>query len=118
MRDEDVNVKGVALFLGIVAATLVVVYGVVTAMWRGLERKALQSDAQAVKSAYLTSASARPYIPFPREQPDPKLDLKAQRAREDVELNSYGWVDRTSGIVRIPIDRAIELLTQNPERRP
>ena len=25
------------------------------------------------------------------------------------ELNSYGWVDQTSGVVRIPVDRAIEL---------
>ena len=34
------------------------------------------------------------------------------RAAEDQILNSYGWVDRSKGIVRIPIDRAIDLLAK------
>jgi hypothetical protein len=29
---------------------------------------------------------------------------------EDTKLKNYGWVDRKAGVVRIPIDRAIELL--------
>ncbi len=32
------------------------------------------------------------------------------RAREAELLGSYGWVDRTAGIVRIPIDRAMALV--------
>ena len=27
-------------------------------------------------------------------------------------LHSYGWVDQQAGIVRIPIDRAMTLLTE------
>ena len=27
-------------------------------------------------------------------------------------LNTYGWVDKQNGIVRLPIDRAMELLLQ------
>ncbi len=34
------------------------------------------------------------------------------RDREAAELESYGWIDRKSGIVRIPIDRAMDLLAQ------
>ena len=41
------------------------------------------------------------------------LDLKAVRAEEDQVLNSYGWVDQQKGVVRIPIDAAIDLLAQN-----
>lgn len=37
-------------------------------------------------------------------------DLKALRAREDAELNSYRYIDREKGLVRIPIRRAMELL--------
>jgi len=36
--------------------------------------------------------------------------LKQLRATEDAILTTYGWVDREKGIVRIPIDRAIDLL--------
>ncbi len=39
-------------------------------------------------------------------------DLKALHAREDAELNSYQYIDRTKGTVRLPIDRAMQLLAQ------
>ena len=38
--------------------------------------------------------------------------LNQLRGTEDAILSSYGWVDRQKGIVRIPIDRAIELVLQ------
>jgi len=34
------------------------------------------------------------------------------RAEEDKILKNYGWIDQEKGIVRIPIDRAIEILAQ------
>ncbi|MGH8101429.1 MAG: hypothetical protein ACREIW_09030 [Chthoniobacterales bacterium] len=52
------------------------------------------------------------------EFPAPRLEVKSGanlaelRAAEDVDLKSYGWVDRRSGIVRVPINRAMELLLQ------
>jgi hypothetical protein len=39
-------------------------------------------------------------------------DLKALRAREDADLNSYRYIDRAAGTVRIPIGRAMELLVE------
>ncbi len=39
-------------------------------------------------------------------------DLKALHAREDTELNSYQYIDRDKGVVRLPIRRAMELLVQ------
>jgi cytochrome c oxidase cbb3-type subunit III len=38
--------------------------------------------------------------------------LKEMRATEDAVLHSYGWVDQAAGIVRIPIERAMELLAE------
>ena len=32
--------------------------------------------------------------------------------QEEQTLHSYGWVDQPAGVVRIPIDRAMELLAQ------
>jgi hypothetical protein len=50
--------------------------------------------------------------PFPRLQVSPRFDLAQFRAQEDQELTNYGWVNRTAGIVRVPISRAIDLVLQ------
>jgi hypothetical protein len=50
--------------------------------------------------------------PGPQLQVSPPEDLQAFRSREEAELNTYGWINRTSGIVRIPIERAIDLVLQ------
>src|SRR5690348_5823915 len=43
-------------------------------------------------------------------------DRDVLRAAEDEALGRYAWVDRKAGVVRIPIERAMELLTR--ERSP
>jgi hypothetical protein len=50
--------------------------------------------------------------PFPRLQVSPRVQLNQFRARENQELTNYGWVNRTTGIVRVPIERAIDLVLQ------
>ena len=46
--------------------------------------------------------------PAPRLQVTPRQDLRDLRAREDQVLNSYQWVDRSAGVVRIPIAEAMK----------
>jgi len=53
---------------------------------------------------------ARKLPPAPRLQVAPALDLRQMRAAEEQVLDSYAWIDRSSGTVRIPISRAIDLL--------
>ena len=48
----------------------------------------------------------------PRIQEHPAEEIKALHAHEDHVLGSYAWVDKEDGIVRIPIDRAMDLLLQ------
>jgi hypothetical protein len=50
--------------------------------------------------------------PEPRLQVSPQRDLQAMLAAQRAILHSYGWVDRQAAIVRMPIERAIELLTE------
>ena len=50
--------------------------------------------------------------PGPNLQTDPHSVLVAMRKAEDSVLTSYGWVNRESGIVRFPIERAVEILAQ------
>lgn len=49
-------------------------------------------------------------FPMPRIQSNPVADLNKFRIREEEQLNSYGWVDPGARRVRIPIERAIEIL--------
>jgi len=57
-------------------------------------------------------AGPRPAMPAPRLQISPAADLLALRRAEDALLASYGWVDQPSGIVRLPIERAIALTAE------
>ncbi len=50
--------------------------------------------------------------PNPRLEVVPPVELRAFRTAEDQELSTYGWVDQQKGVVRIPIDRAIDLLAK------
>jgi hypothetical protein len=46
-------------------------------------------------------------------QPFDSLDIKEKVfASEEKTLHSYGWVDKSAGVVRIPIDRAMELMVE------
>ena len=50
--------------------------------------------------------------PEPRLQVKAPMDLGHYKSAQDGILNSYGWVDRQAGVVRIPIDRAMDILLQ------
>jgi hypothetical protein len=54
--------------------------------------------------------------PEPRLQVAPSVDLKSLRAAEDRQLHGYGWIDRKAGVVHIPIERAMELMTEATAR--
>lgn len=42
--------------------------------------------------------------------------LREMRERESEQLGSYGWVDEDAGIVRLPIERAMELTVEEINR--
>jgi len=48
--------------------------------------------------------------PFPRVDPDPHANLLLLQQREDSLLGMYGWVSRDSGLVRVPVERAMDLV--------
>jgi hypothetical protein len=50
--------------------------------------------------------------PAPRLQRNPPADYVQYHASQDHFLKSYGWTDRKSGIARIPVDRAMEILSR------
>ena len=61
----------------------------------------------------VSAKEAQPQIPpEPRLEVVPAEQIQALRAHEDHVLTSYALVDPKSGTVRVPIDRAIDMLAQ------
>jgi hypothetical protein len=50
--------------------------------------------------------------PEPRLQVLPAADLQGTLAADQEKLTSYGWVEPSAGVVRIPVERAIELVVE------
>ena len=52
-------------------------------------------------------------FPTPRVQTDDgNQDVADLHAREDLLLDNYSWIDQSKGTVRIPIERAMEIIAQ------
>ncbi|MGB6192308.1 MAG: hypothetical protein WBF42_07570 [Terracidiphilus sp.] len=127
-EQTDVRVTGIVVFLTalsiLVAVCGVVSYGVGKLINSHMNREDgpnnkwttsvnirqlgnLPSDpAMQQKVAELTQQ-----FPTPRVQTDDgNQDLVDLHQKEDLLLNNYSWVDRSKGTVRIPIERAMELV--------
>src|ERR1700685_224948 len=107
---RDVNVFQVSAFgIGLLLSCIVVVF----AMWAMFDFFYSREDAKnADNPAALMMKDQNKLPPEPRLQAEPKVELKDLRADEDAILSSYGWVDPNKGIVRIPIDQAIDIVAQ------
>ncbi|MCG8606321.1 hypothetical protein MJD09_15220 [bacterium] len=66
-----------------------------------------QRDQVQVAASPIT-APAQP-ANAPRLRILPEIDFQEFSARSDSVTNSYGWVVKEAGVVRIPIERAMEL---------
>lgn len=45
-------------------------------------------------------------------QAAPRRDYAQYREQQEKLLNTYGWVDQKAGVVRLPIERAMDVLIQ------
>ncbi len=130
----DVNVNGIVVFLASLGAFVGVFFIFCFGMGKVINTAILKSDgppnkwnmigAQPTgKRQDLTSNAVMEQnqlnqmvqrFPTPRLQTDDgNQEIAEMHAREDLLLNYYSWVDRSSGKVRIPIARAMQIIAQN-----
>jgi hypothetical protein len=57
----------------------------------------------------LAETGRQQFPPAPRIEYHPALEVKELHSQENRMLSTYGWTDKSAGVVRIPIDRAMEL---------
>lgn len=102
---DNVDVRGVGLLaLAIAIGVAVIFLGVYGAF------RYLAADATRIPSTNpLAETEQQKFPPPPRIEEHPARELQELNQTEDRVISTYGWVDKRSGIVRIPIDQAMEL---------
>ena len=104
---RDIQPRAVALF-GVGLAIVLTVALVMTAIF-----SAVLERYHAQRQPAISSLAHRREIPAaPRLQVDGARELRELRAAEDQALSGYEWIDEKNRVVRIPIERAIDLLVK------
>jgi hypothetical protein len=130
----DVSVSGVVVFLASLAAFVGVFFIFCFGMGKVINTAILKNDGPSNKwnqigvqpggkredltsNAVMEQQQLNQMVqrfPTPRLQTDDgNQEIAEMHAREDLLLGYYSWVDRSSGKVRIPIARAMQLIAQH-----
>jgi hypothetical protein len=105
--DRELNLRTILGFCGGVVG--VTILALLVMWWMSDSFKKMDQAKDAAPSP-LAEAQLDPIPPGPRLQPAPPRDMNEMRARDREALTTYGWVDKPTGVARIPVDRAIQIL--------
>jgi len=129
-EQSDVRVTGIVVFLTALAIFVVVASILSYGLGKVLNARMNKEDGPTSKWAATVNirelgnlpnnpemqhkvAELTTSFPTPRIQlDDGNQDVADLHAREDLLLDNYSWADRAHGKVRIPIERAMELIAQ------
>ncbi len=106
-EQNDVSARNVALAGAALVALLVVIALGLLGFYNFLASRAALNDGLPAPLADPEALS-----PGPRLQANPARDWQQLREDQLMILNSYGWANRDAGIVRVPIDQAMELVLE------
>lgn len=127
---SDANIADIAGFLVVMAASIAVVFvlafGIGKLIYSGLNREdGPPNKWRQMAGAKPGNMESNPQIeqqqlqqlvrrfPTPRLQADDgNIDVADMHAREDMLLQHYTWADEQKQTVRIPIERAMQILAQ------
>lgn len=110
--EPDVVKTSVAVGLGVVLVGAAIAGALLTFLiFRRHEKTEVKKDEASIAAAGMERREdAAP--PLPRLQVQPVRHWREFRSAEMERLATYGWMDRTSGVVHIPIDRAMDLVAE------
>jgi hypothetical protein len=129
---KDISVAAVMYFILGLAVALFVSYFVVRGVYSHLTRRFeaqqpavsplvtnVPSDTRKLPEEYKTDSKSADYekylqknFPQPQLETNERSELNDVRLREEDILSTYDYVDKNAGTVRVPIDRAMDLLVQ------
>jgi hypothetical protein len=107
----------------IVVILLGLVLFIMAGMWVYYKNRVVDAPPLMATGAVFSPETTRvDVVPAsePRLQLSPRADMSIYRANQVQELNTYAWLNKDAGVVRIPIDRAIEIVSTRglPSRPP
>jgi hypothetical protein len=115
---EDLSARPIITGLIVLGLVCVASYFIVLWIYTSLDRyyaihqsgqnplAAVQNDTRHVTKTEIEE------FPQPRLEEDERGQLDGVRMKEENTLNSYGWVDEGSGVIHIPIQRAMKLVAE------
>jgi len=129
---RDIGIAGVIYFMAGLAAAAILIHFVIAGLYRYLENRSEAHqgavsplvtnpvrDTRTLPPQFKTDAEGTDYekyleknFPAPQLEIDERTQLNKVRVYEENTLNTYDYVDKNAGSVRIPIDRAMDLLVQ------
>jgi hypothetical protein len=117
---RDIGVAGVLYFLLGLAVAGLFAYFLVAGLYSFLEKRSesqqtpvnplvtnAPTDTRRISKDYPQGA-----FPNPKLEEDERGQLNGIRLKEEQTLSTYDYIDKNAGTVRIPIDRAMDLVVQ------
>jgi|SRR3954469_22538647 hypothetical protein len=133
----DINIKGVLAFGAVLLFCGLMVHAILWGVYRGLDKyeqtKAApvnpmvpqetiathNPNANTMEPAKQMSETSEQVnrrlvatFPEPRLQIDDVRDMNVLRENNDKQMNEYQWIDPKAGSVRIPVERAMDIIAQ------
>ena len=105
----DADIGPLVRFAVFLTATVLVCAVLTIGLYKYLDQR---EQAEKAGRYPLAAGTVRPLPPPPRLQTYPFDDIQAFRKEEAKTLDHYAWVDQHAGVVRIPIERAIDVLAE------
>jgi hypothetical protein len=119
-ESSGIKPKPIIWFLVILTVSTILVFLIVEGMLYGFKKMEEANQPQPVTA--LPEGKERRLPPEPRLQgapgPDglpsrlPLVDMERERLQSNQEAQSYGWVNKDSGVARLPLDRAKTLIAE------
>jgi hypothetical protein len=132
---SDVNIRAILAFGAFLVFSAVVIHVLLWGMYRMLDNLAearnpapnpmMQTDKEAapkgdrIQSGTMTAETEKETVkrltatfPEPRLQVDDVRDMNKMRQEQTQQMAEYQWANKETGTVRIPIDRAVELIAE------
>lgn len=103
---KSVGISGVLLSFGLMAAGILFSWGMYAFF-----QSYTPTPGRPTETLVVPDSGKLPALP--RLQADPHVAIVPLIQRQDSILASYGWVKKDSGLARIPIERAMELIVKN-----
>jgi len=116
---QDLRPRSVYVFLGALATAGILVSFLLWGFYDFMD--AYEKKHQPLQNPMVQQATTDPRIvpsdaitrfPQPRLEGNERREISDFLLQEEQTLNSYGWVDQKAGVVRIPIERAMQLIAQ------